>query len=401
MSTVSSPVAIIGAGPAGALLAYLLASRGIDTLLIERQTDFAREFRGEVLMPSGARALEATGFDLDSVSTSTPRIAQSFLDGEPFLEFPMDTARASLPRAVSQPELLESLVERAQQTGHFELRRGTTVRGIQRQESGRIELQIRDETGLGRLEAGYVIGADGRGSASRRALAPRVLPRSAPLDIVWFKLPYPENWPEPRVRFEMGRGRLLIVIHSPDGQLQMGWVLLKGAYGDLKSRSIHDWVDAMRPYADPELSDHLARHRDSISRPFLLHAIADRVVGWSSPGMLLIGDAAHTMSPVGGQGINLALRDAIVAANELVPALTGHQDVDAAARRVEALRAPEIDRIQRLQSLPPRIVMGRTRLHGLVRHALTRALARPAARSHAGRVLSLFFDGVTEVELRV
>ena len=128
-------VAVVGAGPAGALLSYLLASRGIDTLLIERQSDFAREFRGELLMPSGIRALESAGFDLASVATRRPGEIKAFMNGRPFLtlrpaELAVADSEEPLPTAVSQPELLEALVKKSQATAHFELRRGTTVRRI-------------------------------------------------------------------------------------------------------------------------------------------------------------------------------------------------------------------------------------------------------------------------------
>jgi 2-polyprenyl-6-methoxyphenol hydroxylase-like FAD-dependent oxidoreductase len=118
----------------------------------------------------------------------------------------------------------------------------------------------------------------------------------------------------------------------------------------------------------------------------------------------VIGDAAHTMSPVGGQGINLALRDAIVAANQLVPALRGGADaaaLDAAAATIEPERGPEIDRIQTLAAQPPRLVLARGLVPRLVRSALPWLLRLPLARSRAGGVGALFLNGVTEVKLRV
>lgn len=402
-SSRSSRVVIVGAGPAGALLAVLLSSRGIDTLLVERQSDFSREFRGEVLMPSGLRALADADFALDSVAHSVPAVAQAFMNGREFLSVETAGLGDRRPTAVSQPELLEGLVARAQATGRFELRRGTTVRSVVQPSDGGIELEVRTAgvDGTERIRGDFLIGADGRGSVCRRHLAPRVIPRSVPLDVVWFKMPYPEAWAEPRARFEMGRGHLMIVVHSADGLLQMAWVILKGSYGDLKGRSHQQWVDEMSRHTDPELTQHLRDHRQAISRPFLLNAIADRVEGWASPGCLLIGDAAHTMSPVGGQGLNLALRDAIVAANALVPALRSGGDLDAAAARVEAIRAPEIDRIQYLASLPPRLVMGRSPTHELARRLLARIVPSRLGRTRAASVASLFLDGVCDVELQI
>jgi 2-polyprenyl-6-methoxyphenol hydroxylase-like FAD-dependent oxidoreductase len=141
--------------------------------------------------------------------------------------------------------------------------------------------------------------------------------------------------------------------------------------------------------------------RGAISRPFLLDVVADRVARWWAPGALLLGDAAHTMSPVGAQGINLAIRDALVAANLLVPALESGADpqaLDAAAARVEAERLPEVRSIQRLQSLPPRIALRDAWWVPWLLRLGPRLLVGRRAR---GPVVRRFTRGVTEVTLRV
>ena len=395
-------VVIVGAGPAGALLAYLLASRGIETLLMERQSDFDREFRGEILMPSGIRALEESGFDLGQVANRSPERVEAFLGDRCFLDVSLDALAPPLPTAVSQPELLEALVTRAEQTGRFELWRGANVRGLETVPNG-VRLRVK-RTGEDREEtllAPFLIGADGRASVIRKRLAPRVRRRSTPMDVVWFKVPYPDAWPEARGRIALGHGHLMLAVCSHDGLLQVAWVILKGTYGELKSKGIDEWVADMADHADSELAAHLRRHRDAIRRPFLLDAVADRVEGWAGAHSLLIGDAAHTMSPVGGQGLNVALRDAIVAANELVPALRDGGDVSSAAARVEAMRAREIDTIQRLQSLPPRIVLGRTRLHAWARRALAWGASRRLGPARDLGPARFFLEGVTPVVLRV
>jgi len=396
-------VVVVGAGPAGALLSYLLSSRGIETILVERQSDFAREFRGEVLMPSGIRALGEAGFSLDQVSTSVPEIFEGYLNHRRFIRIETDAPDTIRPTAVSQPELLEGLVAMAEKSGAFALRRGHAVRGVSREQDGRVSLRLAasgsDHEQI--IKAPFVIGADGRSSIIRKRLEPPVQTTSSPLDVVWFKMPYPETWKNSRAFFELGKGHLLIALRSPDKLLQVAWVILKGTFGELRSRGIDEWVDTMCEHADPELAEHLGRYRDQLTRPFLLDAVTDRVVGWASPGALLIGDAAHTMSPVGGQGLNLALRDAIVAANQLVPALRKGDDPNLAAARVEALRGPEIDRIQSLAAIPPRIALGRSHFHALARYAITRLAGSRLGRTRGGAIASIFLDGVTEVELTI
>jgi 2-polyprenyl-6-methoxyphenol hydroxylase-like FAD-dependent oxidoreductase len=128
------------------------------------------------------------------------------------------------------------------------------------------------------------------------------------------------------------------------------------------------------------------------------------VTAWARPGALVIGDAAHTMSPVGGQGINLALRDAIVVANRLVPALragAGPAALDAAAAAIEIERAPEIERIQALAALPPKLVLARGVVPRLARSVLPWLLRLPLARARAGGTFALFLNGVTRVRLEV
>jgi 2-polyprenyl-6-methoxyphenol hydroxylase-like FAD-dependent oxidoreductase len=396
-------VVIVGAGPAGALLAYLLSSRGIETILIERHSDFAREFRGEVLMPSGIRALVEAGFPLNQIATSVPDIFEGYLNGRRFVAIENADDGTLRPTAVSQPELLESLVAMAESTGSFQLLRGHSVRGLSQDADDCMNLRLvtSDADHEKTIKAPFLVGADGRSSIIRKRLGSAVQKKSTPLDVVWFKMPYPEAWTDSRARFEIGSGHLLIALRSADGLLQVGWIILKGTFGELRSRGIDQWVDTMCMHADSELAAHLTRYRDRLSRPFLLDVATDRVLGWSSPNTLLIGDAAHTMSPVGGQGVNIALRDAIVAANELVPAFRNGKDPNRAAANVEVLRGPEIDRVQTLASIPPRIVMGRSPVHALARFGISHLIGSRLGRARAGRIAAIFLDGVTNVKLTV
>lgn len=403
-------VIVVGAGPAGALLAYLLARRALSVTLLERTRDFAREFRGEVLMPSGLDALDQTGLwsEVDAVPHVPLRAVEFYLNGVRRLrqELPAEAFGRHRPRWMSQPELLEMLVAQAARHPGFRFERGATVRGLGEQ-AGRVRgVRVLQADGSeSELDADLVVGTDGRSSTVRRRAG---LPERAdrvPIDIVWCRLPRPDFLAEDEhFRFYVGNGHLLLAAPVPGGLLQIGWIISKGAYGDLRQRGIAEWLDEMRTHVSPDLAEHLRLHRDRASLPFLLSTVSDRALAWSRPGVLVLGDAAHTMSPVGAQGINLALRDAVEAANQLVPALESGANpaaLDAACRQVEALRLPEVRSIQRLQALPPRILFRRTWWARLVLELVPRLLGSDITRARRGSVFRRFAFGVTEVRLRV
>ena len=402
-----SHVVIVGAGPAGASLGYLLTRRGIKVTLLERRRDFSREFRGEVLMPSGIAALEQMGLrmQLATVPSYTQQMIDVYLNKRLLLSEPLDTGSPEDLRfiAVSQPALLEMLVTEAGTSSSFKLIRGASVKELIRDDGRVAGVRIRTDDDEQELRADLVVGADGRNSVVRKQAELRARQVSAPMDIVWCKLPCPDDWRG--VRAYAGRGHLLVAYHTWDDTLQLGWVILKGTFGDLRSRGIEQWVEEMANHVSPDFADHLRTHRDAVHKPFLLDTVSDCVDRWSTPGALVIGDAAHTMSPVGGQGINIALRDAIVAANHLVPILSQPEPdgnaLAAALDAVEAERMPEVQHIQTLQAQPPKVLLSRAWWGEPVRRIVGALLSKPAVRQRAAGRVSAFLYGVTEVQLEV
>ncbi len=403
MGSGSGKVVIVGAGPAGASLALLLARRGVNVTLLERRRDFAREFRGEVLMPSGVAALEAMGLgaELAALPSHQQRAIDVYLNGRRLFGETLDPAASELRvLAVSQPALLEMLVVQAGQCPSFELLRGAAVKGLVRKQGRVAGVALRTDDQEQELPAELVVGADGRNSVVRRELRCAVREVSPPMDIVWCKLPCPVGWDG--VRAYAGRGHLLIAYHTWGDMLQLGWVILKGTFGELRSRGIEQWVEEMAKHVSPDFAEHLRRHKDAVQKPFLLDAASDCVERWSAPGVLLIGDAAHTMSPVGGQGINIALRDALVAERHLVPALVdgGHDPavLDAALDAIEAERGPEVAQIQALQAQPPKVLLSHAWWGEPLRRLIGGLLSRPAFRRRAAGRVTPFLYGVTKVE---
>jgi len=192
------PVVIVGAGPAGAALALLLASRGIATTLIERQRDFEREFRGEVMMPSGLSVLDALGVDVEKAGLPhrRPNELEIYVERKRVAHFAADAAlfEGRTPLFVSQPALLEHLVALASRNDGFRFLRGAAVRDLVH-ENGRVAgVRIETAEGEEHLRAALVIGADGRASIVRRRGGFTARDLGAPMDVVWTKLPGLASW---------------------------------------------------------------------------------------------------------------------------------------------------------------------------------------------------------------
>jgi 2-polyprenyl-6-methoxyphenol hydroxylase-like FAD-dependent oxidoreductase len=197
----------------------------------------------------------------------------------------------------------------------------------------------------------------------------------------------------------IGNGHLLIIYPSPEGHMQIGWVIDKGTFGDIRKMGA-DWIGEIVPHVSPDLRNFLVANKSGLAHPFLLDVICDRLREWTMPGLLLIGDAAHPMSPVGGQGINVALRDAVVTANHLGRALKMRSDeatLDFAARNIQAERWPEIVTIQDMQQLAPRFVVSNSLLSRIVVSAPMIAFAKTFLAGTIARQFAPFLNGVTRV----
>lgn len=205
----------------------------------------------------------------------------------------------------------------------------------------------------------------------------------------------------------LGNGHLGLFIPAYDDMLQVGWVIQKGAYKDFKEMGIEEWMEEMAGHVSADMAAHLREHARDTIHPVLLDVICDCYDRWSVTGMTLLGDAAHPMSPVGAQGINIALRDAVVAANHFLPVLSGDGDpaaLDAAAAAFRAERVKEVEHIQALQRRAPRILFGRALWLDAIMLAVRALFALGIVHWFAARVdprRNVFAYGVTEVKLSV
>ena len=355
-------VAVIGGGPGGATLANILASRGVSTVLVERQKDFSKEFRGEGLMPSGNEVLEQIGFNLDNVDYRKVEEINLFYKGELEANPEIDFLRRGELRWVSQPQLLEKLIEKASGFDNFIFYRGYKAQDLIYSEDRVDGVLITDGNDEVSIKAKVVIGFDGRTSMVRRKLNFEVKEYKLQPDVLWFKIPYPEKFiPGSQAFFSLFPKSFLVAVPVYDEKLQVGWIIPAGSYGELRKKGQEKWIQYIKEKSPKGFADHLQKCLDEklISDPFILKMTLDRVKKWHKKGALLLGDAAHTMNAVGGQGLNIALRDAVVCANHLVPLMNGNpsnSSLDKSFDAIEKERISEVSQVQEIQSRPPKFI---------------------------------------------
>jgi len=398
-------VVIVGAGPAGAALAYLLARRGVEVTLLERHPGFERTFRGDGLQPSGIDAFEQMG-----LGDRLRQLPQALIHTIDIYQGGHRRARLAteplgfIPSFVPQPAVLGMLTEQASQYPSFQLHMGTAVRHLIWVGDRVVGVQIDGPDGPRELAADLVIGTDGRYSTVRKR-GGFTEPRSPQhFDVLNFMVPFPDFWPDrTTVRLELGPGCLTGGIPMADGRLWVGMTIQKGQYRALRDAGPDGLTEELLRRTSPDLAAHLRANAEALKHPVLLDVIVGRLETWTAPGLLLLGDAAHPMSPNGGQGINMALRDALVAANHLCPVLTRGNDagaIDAAARQVAAERMPEIVAIQEHQRKQTQTFLRSDRLSSRLAMSLLPLLAQSGlVHLLAGKRLRALQHGVVPVRL--
>jgi 2-polyprenyl-6-methoxyphenol hydroxylase-like FAD-dependent oxidoreductase len=348
-------------------LGYLLARRGVEVTVLESHTDFVREFRGEGLQRSGIDAFRQMGLAerFEQLPHTELRAIEFYSSGRMILRADPSKFGRDGARLVSQPALLEMLADEAGRYAGFRLDRGVAVRDLLCENDRVVGVRCSGPDGPREYRADLVIGADGRNAVTRKrsGLAEPSTPQT--YDIVWLKVPLPDDYPDRTTATNaMSESGSAIAFPTADGQLQVGFIIPKGSYATLRARG-DKGIDEMVGRFQPSLAKHLSRHRQAFSAIAVLDVVCGRLTEWSRPGLLLMGDAAHPMSPVGGQGVNIALRDAIVAANHLCPVLTaggGAEAIDEAARKFQEERWPEIVAVQEMQQAQSRMLSGGSRL---------------------------------------
>ena len=341
---------IAGGGPAGIMLGLLLARAGVDVVVLEKHHDFLRDFRGDTIHPSTLEILHELGMLDDFLQLPHQKVdALEAQVGDMTLriaDFGRLPTRCGYIAFMPQWDFLSFLAERAARWNGFGLRMATEVTGLI-EESGRI-VGVRARGGHGPLEirADVVVAADGRHSLVRDTAGLEVQSLGAPMDVLWFRLPRRPGDPAQT----MGRfagGRIFILINRGD-YWQSGYVIAKGTLEQLHQAGLAAFQQDVAKAA-PFARDRVAGIEwDDVK---LLTVQVDRLRRWHRPGLLCIGDAAHAMSPVGGVGINLAIADAVAAANTLATPLREKRVAEAHLHAVQRRRMLPTRVIQRFQTM--------------------------------------------------
>jgi 2-polyprenyl-6-methoxyphenol hydroxylase-like FAD-dependent oxidoreductase len=353
---------IAGGGPAGMMLGFLLARAGVDVVVLEKHADFLRDFRGDTIHPSTLELMYELGLLNDFLARphqEAPELNGQVGDTEVTVaDFSHLPTRCRFIAFMPQWDFLNFLAERARRYPTFHLRMEAQVTELL-EEEGRV-VGVRAATPGGPLDvrAALVVGADGRHSTVRGRAGLKVEDLGAPMDVLWLRLSRrPGDRRNPLGRFD--RGKVFVMLDRGD-YWQCGYVIPKGGFDEVRRRGLEAFREAVAESA-PFLRDRVGELRswDDVK---LLTVVVDRLRRWYRPGLLCIGDAAHAMSPIGGVGINLAVQDAVAAANLL-----------AAPLRDGRLTAEDLRRVQRRREFPTRLTQ---RLQVLIQdRVISRVLA--------------------------
>ncbi|MEX0590892.1 MAG: FAD-dependent oxidoreductase [Xanthobacteraceae bacterium] len=335
---------IAGGGPAGLMLGFLLARAGIDVLVLEKHKDFLRDFRGDTIHPSTLEVMHELRLAEELLKLPHEKVhSLAFHAGSetfPVADFSHLPVRYPFIAIMPQWDFLNFIASKAGRYSGFNLLMEVEATDLIERDGRVTGVTAKSPTGDFEIAADLVVAADGRNSHLRALADLDLRELGAPMDVLWFRLSRVTADP-PDTTLRLGAGEFFVMINRSD-YWQCGFVIPKGTADEVRRRGIDSFRSEVAKLA-PFASDRVAELRDW-EQIKLLTVSANRLVQWYRPGLLCIGDAAHAMSPVGGVGINLAIQDAIAAANILSEPL-----------REGGVNIEHLRQVQHRRELPARI----------------------------------------------
>lgn len=357
METVETDLCIVGGGPAGMVAGLLFARAGVRTLVLEKHRDFLRDFRGDTVHPSTLRLFHELGLldrllarRHDRVDRLGAFIGDRQIEVADFSHF---DPRWNFIAMMPQWDFLDFVAEAARAYPAFHLRMNAEATGLTRDGSRVTGIRFEERGEERRVGAKLVIAADGRRSVLRGEAGFDVRSLGAPMDVFWFRLPK-ERTPDNRSTGIFVSGRIMALIDRGD-YWQCAYVFAKGQAGTIRAAGLPAFRTSIARAA-PMVADAVGAI-ESWDDVKLLTVALDRLDTWHQPGLLVIGDAAHAMSPIGGVGINVAIQDAVAAANILAGPMARGEDVDGLLSKVEKRRRLQVRAVQAFQNIAQRRII--------------------------------------------
>ncbi|MCU1301091.1 MAG: 2-polyprenyl-6-methoxyphenol hydroxylase [Candidatus Sulfotelmatobacter sp.] len=348
-TTLQTRCCIVGGGPAGMMLGFLLARAGVDVVVLEKHADFLRDFRGDTIHPSTLEVMYELGIleeflkrPHQEVRELSAQVGDEMLGIADFSHLPTHCKFLAL---MPQWDFLNFIVEQGKRYARFQAKMQAEAVGLIKQDGRIVGVSVKTPAGLVEIRAGLTVGADGRHSIVRELAGFEVEDLGAPIDVLWMRISRRPNDREQTLGHAVA-GRILVMINRED-YWQCAFVIPKGAADEIRKRGIEQFrqdIANLEPFLRDRVNE--LREWNDVS---LLTVKVDRLRKWWRPGLLCIGDAAHAMSPVGGVGINLAIQDAVASANILSAKLGADNLSDRDLAAVQRRREFPTRATQRLQ----------------------------------------------------
>lgn len=354
----SASCCVVSGGPAGVLLSYLLARRGIRTTLLESHADFAREFRGDTFHASSMEIMDQLGLMQKVkalVRARIPTLKMAIDDKPPSIMGDFRKLKSPFPyvAVISQADFLDMLVSEAKKFLAFQVKMQANAQALIEENNRVLGVRYQQDGNLHDLRADLVVAADGRGSRMRRAAGWKLIPGKAPaMDVIWFRLPHEARDAELEegvaIRISSG-GHMLVLIDRGDSW-QGGFVVMKRGLKELRDQGLEVFQAELKKLL-PDFLRSRVEGLDDWNKKSVLAVQVGHLEKWFKPGLLLIGDAAHVMSPVGGVGINYAIQDAVAAHNLLAGPLASGTLTEDNLAAVQRRRERAVRVMQNIQTL--------------------------------------------------